>query len=195
MEATDLVLSDRVLGPTTKSSQPCSSTSRVRHRLVLARAHTLSAFRTREATLQSWDPAKLVPYCPHLRRLWVLDIVEDKRLKAVRSNCHLIEELRVFPSSPNGDDVVDGVTESGFVAMTNATVVTVAQNCHDITHFRLCIMTPTKPDHLKGEPMDEAFSAVMKICTKLDKLKHGKHLQQQQLGSSGGEMTYQVRHR
>ncbi|KAM2945466.1 hypothetical protein COP2_028382 [Malus domestica] len=35
MEATDLVLSDRVLGPNTKSSQPCFSTSRARHRLVL----------------------------------------------------------------------------------------------------------------------------------------------------------------
>ncbi|KAM1606899.1 hypothetical protein PS1_028041 [Malus domestica] len=79
--------------------------------------------------------------------------------------------------------------------MTNAAVVTIAQNCPDITHFRLCIMTPTKPDHLTGEPMDEAFGAVMKICTKLDKLKHGQHLQQQQLGSSGSEMTYQVHHR
>ncbi|KAM1773992.1 hypothetical protein COP2_044558 [Malus domestica] len=100
-----------------------------------------------------------------LRRLWVLDTVEDKWLKAVGSNCPLIEELYVFPSSPDGDDVVDG--------MTNADVATVTQNCPDITHFHLCIMTPAKPDHLMGEPMDEAFGAVVKTCTKLDKLKHG----------------------
>ncbi|KAM1485380.1 protein TRANSPORT INHIBITOR RESPONSE 1-like [Malus sylvestris] len=139
------------------------------------------------ATLQSWDLAKLVANCPHLRRLWVLDTVEDKGLEAVGSNCPLLEELRVFPSSPDGDDIVDGVTESGFVAvshgcprlryvlyfcwqMTNAAVATVAQNCPDITHFRLCIMTPAKPDHLTGEPMDEAFGAVVKTCTKLERL-------------------------
>ncbi|KAM1573450.1 hypothetical protein FF1_043289 [Malus domestica] len=149
MEATDL---DRVLGPTTKSSQPCSSTSRARHRLVLQLCKV--------GTLLS-----LFLIVHILRRLWVLDTVEDKGLEAVGSNCPLIEELCVFPSSPDGDDVVDG--------MTNATVATVAQNCPDITHFHLCIMTSAKPDHLMGKPMDKAFGAVVKTCTKLDRLKHG----------------------
>ncbi|KAM1134138.1 hypothetical protein ACFX19_044004 [Malus domestica] len=54
-----------------------------------------------------------------LRRLWVLDTVEDKGLKVVGSNCPLIEELYVFPSSSDGDDVVDGVTKSGFIAVSN----------------------------------------------------------------------------
>ncbi|KAM1247176.1 hypothetical protein TB2_043302 [Malus domestica] len=177
MKATDLVLSDRVLGPTTKSSQPCSSTSRARHRLVLQLCKV--------ETLLS-----LFLIVHILRRLWVLDTVEDKGLGAVGSNYPLIEELCVFPSSPDGDDVVDGVIESRFIVvsnscprlhyvlyfcwqMTNATVATVAQNCPDITHFHLCIMTPAKPDHLMGKPMDKAFGAVVKTCTKLDRLKHG----------------------
>ncbi|KAM1502738.1 hypothetical protein COP1_027821 [Malus domestica] len=48
LSCSHLFFQDRVLGPNTKSSQPCFSTSRARHRLVLARAHTLSAFRTRK---------------------------------------------------------------------------------------------------------------------------------------------------
>ncbi|KAM1235636.1 hypothetical protein ACFX2J_005070 [Malus domestica] len=139
------------------------------------------------AALQSWDLAELVAYCPRLRRLWVLDTVEDQGLKAVGSNCPLLEELRVFPSDPDGDGIIRGVTESGFVAvshgcrklhyilyfcwqMTNAAVATVAQNCPDITHFRLCIMIPGQPDYMTNEPMDEAFGAVAKNCTKLQRL-------------------------
>ncbi|KAB2601130.1 protein TRANSPORT INHIBITOR RESPONSE 1-like [Pyrus ussuriensis x Pyrus communis] len=139
------------------------------------------------AALQSWDLAELVAYRPRLRRLWVLDTVEDQGLKAVGSNCPLLEELRVFPSDPDGDGIIRGVTESGFAAvshgsrklryilyfcwqMTNAAVVTVAQNCPDITHFRLCIMIPGQPDYITNEPMDEAFGAVVKNCTKLQRL-------------------------
>ncbi|XP_052202901.1 protein TRANSPORT INHIBITOR RESPONSE 1-like isoform X2 [Diospyros lotus] len=139
------------------------------------------------ATLQSSDLAKLLAYCPNLRRLWVLDTVEDKGLEAVGSSCPLLEELRVFPAGPFDQDINHGVTESGFVAvsrgcrklyyvlyfcrqMTNAAVATVVQNCPDFTHFRLCIMNPWQPDHLTGEAMDEAFGAVVKTCTKLQRL-------------------------
>ncbi|BFG27665.1 hypothetical protein CerSpe_139390 [Prunus speciosa] len=139
------------------------------------------------SALQSWELAKLLAHCPRLRRLWVLDTVEDKGLEAVGSNCPLIEELRVFPSDPYGDDIIHGVTESGFVAvsygcrrlryvlyfcrqMTNAAVATVVKNCPDFTHFRLCIMNPGQPDHITNEPMDEGFGAVVKTCTKLQRL-------------------------
>ncbi|KAF8413990.1 hypothetical protein HHK36_001988 [Tetracentron sinense] len=138
------------------------------------------------AALRSGELAKLLPNCPHLRRLWVLDTIEDKGLEAVGLSCTLLEELRVFPAdvNPGGDG---GVTESGFVAvsrgcrnlhsvlyfcrqMTNAAVATVVQNCPDFTHFRLCIMNPCQPDYLTNEPMDEAFGSVVKKCTKLQRL-------------------------
>ncbi|KAG5516723.1 hypothetical protein RHGRI_037458 [Rhododendron griersonianum] len=139
------------------------------------------------ATLQSAELAKLLCYCPNLRRLWVLDTVEDKGLEAVGSTCPLLEELRVFPADPFDQDIHHGVTESGFVAvsrgcrkllyvlyfcrqMTNAAVATIVQNCPDFTHFRLCIMNPGQPDYLTNEPLDEAFGAVVKTCTKLQRL-------------------------
>ncbi|XP_058196799.1 protein TRANSPORT INHIBITOR RESPONSE 1-like [Rhododendron vialii] len=139
------------------------------------------------ATLQSAELAKLLCYCPNLRRLWVLDTVEDKGLEAVGSTCPLLEELRVFPADPFDQDIHHGVTESGFVAvsrgcrkllyvlyfcrqMTNAAVAAIVQNCPDFTHFRLCIMNPRQPDYLTNEPLDEAFGAVVKTCTKLQRL-------------------------
>lgn len=54
--------------------------------------------------------------------------------------------------------------------MTNAAVMTIVQNCPDFTHFRLCIMNPCQPDYLTNEPMDEAFGAVVKTCSKIRRL-------------------------
>ncbi|CAH9059638.1 unnamed protein product [Cuscuta europaea] len=139
-----------------------------------------------DAFIQSADFAKLLEHCPNLRRLWVLDTVEDKGLEAVGYSCPLLEELRVFPADLDLD-IVHGVTEAGFVAvsrgcpklhyvlyfcrtMTNAAVATVVQNCPDFTHFRVCIMSPQLPDYLTNEPMDEAFGAVVKGCKKLQRL-------------------------
>ncbi|XP_059659782.1 protein TRANSPORT INHIBITOR RESPONSE 1-like [Cornus florida] len=139
------------------------------------------------ATLQTGEFTKLLAQCPNLRRLWVMDTVEDKGLEAVGTSCPLLEELRVLPADPFDQDIPRGVTESGFVAvsygchklryvlyfcrqMTNAAVATIVQNCPDFTHFRLCIMNPGQPDHLTDEPMDEAFGAVVKTCTKLQRL-------------------------
>ncbi|CAL5213452.1 unnamed protein product [Lathyrus oleraceus] len=139
------------------------------------------------APLDSEDLTKILVHCPNLRRLWVVDTVEDKGLEAVGSNCPLLEELRVFPADPFDEEAEGGVTESGFVAvsegcrklhyvlyfcrqMTNAAVATVVQNCPDFTHFRLCIMNPGQQDYLTDEPMDEAFGEVVKNCTKLQRL-------------------------
>ncbi|OVA14441.1 Leucine-rich repeat [Macleaya cordata] len=136
--------------------------------------------------VQSTELSKLLPNCPNLRRLWVLDSVEDKGLEVVGSSCPLLEELRVFPVDPFEMDPI-GVTEAGFIAvsrgcpnlhyvlffcrqMTNAAVATVVQNCPGFTHFRLCIMNPRQPEYLTGEPMDEAFGSVVKTCTKLQRL-------------------------
>ncbi|GAB4826860.1 hypothetical protein Ancab_033739 [Ancistrocladus abbreviatus] len=148
---------------------------------------SLTFLNLSDATLQSDELAKLLAHCPNLRRLWVLDTVEDKGLEAVGSSCPLLEELRVFPANPFDPDIVHGVTESGFVAvsygcprlcyvlyfcrqMTNAAVATIVQNCPGFTHFRLCIMNPHQPDYLTNEPMDESFGAVVKTCTKLRRL-------------------------
>ncbi|KAL1146990.1 hypothetical protein V6Z11_A10G023900 [Gossypium hirsutum] len=139
------------------------------------------------AALRSDELAKLLAHCPRLKRLWVLDTVEDKGLEAVGMNCPLLEELRVFPADLFDEEIIHGVTEAGFVAvsfgcprlhyvlyfccqMTNAAVATIVQNCPDFTHFRLCIMNPGQPDHITNEPMDEAFGAVVKTCTKLQRL-------------------------
>ncbi|KAJ9563116.1 hypothetical protein OSB04_008276 [Centaurea solstitialis] len=123
------------------------------------------------------------------RTFWVqlLDTVGDKGLEAVGSCCPLLEELRVFPADPFDQEIFLGVTESGFVSvsrgcpklryvlyfcrqMTNAAVATIARNCPDFTHFRLCIMNPGQPDYLTKEPMDEGFGAIVKTCTKLQRL-------------------------
>ncbi|GJT06735.1 transport inhibitor response 1-like protein [Tanacetum coccineum] len=138
------------------------------------------------ATLRSFELAMLLMHCKSLRRLWVLDTVGDKGLQAIGSCCPLLEELRVFPADPF-DQEAAGVTESGFVAvsrgcpklhyvlyfchqMTNEAVATIVQNCPDFTHFRLCIMSPGRPDYLTNEPMDEAFGAVVRTCPKLQRL-------------------------
>ncbi|EEF37705.1 protein TRANSPORT INHIBITOR RESPONSE 1 [Ricinus communis] len=139
------------------------------------------------AALQSLELANLLRHCPQLRRLWVLDTIEDKGLESVGSNCPLLEELRVFPADPFEEEIIHGVTEAGFVAvsygcrrlhyvlyfcrqMTNAAVATIVQNCPNFTHFRLCIMNPRQPDYTTNKPMDEAFGAVVKTCTKLQRL-------------------------
>ncbi|PIA32158.1 hypothetical protein AQUCO_04500035v1 [Aquilegia coerulea] len=110
----------------------------------------LSFLNLTDAALQSEDLANLLPNCPHLRRLWVVDTVEDEGLEAVGSTCPLLEELRVFPSDPFDEDGIlgggGGVTEAGFVA--------VSRGCH----------------YLTNEPMDEGFEAVVKTCTKLRRL-------------------------
>ncbi|XWS18296.1 hypothetical protein CRYUN_Cryun32bG0031700 [Craigia yunnanensis] len=109
------------------------------------------------AALQSGELAKLLAHCSQLRRLWVLDTVEDKGLEAIGLNCPLLEELRVFPADPFDKEIIHGFTEDGF-------------NCPDFTHFHLCIMNPGQPDYLTNGPMDEAFGAVVKIFTKFQRL-------------------------
>ncbi|KAB2628436.1 E3 ubiquitin-protein ligase RING1-like [Pyrus ussuriensis x Pyrus communis] len=90
--------------------------------------------------LRSGDLAELDACCPRLRRLWVLDLVEDNELEAVGSNCPLLEELRVFACHP---DIIREVTESG-------------------------VMIPSQKEYLTNEPLDEGFSAVVvKNCIKL----------------------------
>ncbi|GKE56541.1 transport inhibitor response 1-like protein [Tanacetum coccineum] len=80
-----------------------------------------------------------------------------------------------------------GVTEVGFIyvsrgcpklyyvlffcrQMRNSAVVTISNNYPDFIHFRLGIMTPGQPDYMTKEPMDKGFGAIVKTCTKLQRL-------------------------
>ncbi|XP_051126248.1 protein TRANSPORT INHIBITOR RESPONSE 1-like [Andrographis paniculata] len=147
----------------------------------------LTFLNLNEVPLQSSEFSMLLAHCPDLRRLWVMDTVEDRGLEAVGSSCPLLEELRVFPAQPYDHDHHIGVTELGFLAvsrgcprlryvlyfcrrMTNAAVMNIVQNCPNFTHFRLCIMMPREPDYLTNEPMDDAFGAVVRTCRKLKRL-------------------------
>ncbi|KAJ6810688.1 protein AUXIN SIGNALING F-BOX 3-like [Iris pallida] len=84
--------------------------------------------------MQSTEPAKFLSHGPLLRRLWVLDKVEEKGLKAMGFSCPLLEELQIFPANPFDDEVLDGedngVTEIGFVAISE-----VCPNFHYVLYF------------------------------------------------------------
>lgn len=116
----------------------------------------------------------------------ILDCIGDKGLGVVASTCKELQELRVFPSDPFGVGHA-AVTEEGLVAisagcaklhsllyfcqqMTNAALITVAKNCPNFIRFRLCILDPTKPDHVTMQPLDEGFGAIVQACKKLRRL-------------------------
>ncbi|KAJ7537457.1 hypothetical protein O6H91_11G006300 [Diphasiastrum complanatum] len=166
------------------------------------------------ATIRSGDMIELIRHCHKLQQLWVQDFVEDRGLQAVASTCKDLQELRVFPVDPLGRGYV---TERGLIAiaegcpnlssilyfcrqMTNAAVITMSRNCQKLTRFRLCIITPKEPDHVTREPLDEAFGAIVRNCTMLQRLsvsglltdkafeyigKYGKRLEMLSLAFSG----------
>ncbi|MCO5566442.1 hypothetical protein L7F22_020119 [Adiantum nelumboides] len=128
--------------------------------------------------------ADLISLCPKIRKLWLMDSVEDKGLEAVASFCKDLQDFRVYPGHTRQGL---GVTEEGFVhiaegctnlrailyfcnQMTNAAVEVMARNCSDLESFRLCIMEPAKPDHMTNGPMDEGFGAIVQRCKALRRL-------------------------
>ncbi|PON95451.1 F-box domain containing protein [Trema orientale] len=132
------------------------------------------------------DLVKLIRHCVKLQRLWILDCIGDKGLEVVASTCKELQELRVFPSDPFGIGHA-AVTEEGLVyismgcpklhsllyfcqQMTNAALITVAKNCPNFIRFRLCILDPTKPDPVTGQPLDEGFGAIVQACKNLRRL-------------------------
>ncbi|XP_071725391.1 protein AUXIN SIGNALING F-BOX 2-like [Rutidosis leptorrhynchoides] len=129
---------------------------------------------------------KLIHHCRKLQRLWILDCIGDKGLEVVASCCKELQELRVFPSDPYGVGNA-AVTEEGLVAisagcpnltsllyfcqqMTNAALITVAQNSPNFTCFRLCILDPTKPDADTQQPLDEGYGAIVQACSGIKRL-------------------------
>ncbi|XP_024357321.1 protein TRANSPORT INHIBITOR RESPONSE 1 [Physcomitrium patens] len=142
----------------------------------------LTSLDLSNVTLMTTDFTKFISYCTKVRRLLVQDFVGDKGLAAAAFNCKELQELRVYPVG------VDGyVTEQGFIAiskgcpelrkilyfckqMTNAAMVSFAQNCPKMTHFRLCIMKCYMEDCETGQPLDEGFGAVCRLCVDLRRL-------------------------
>lgn len=137
-------------------------------------------------TLQSKELVNLITQCKNLRRLWVLDLIEDMGLESVAESCNLLEELRVFPSDPHDTKAIS-LTETGLVTVsstctnlrsilyfchqfTNEALFTIAKNRPNITHFRLCIIKPYTPDHLTHQPLDAGFSAIVESCKNLKRL-------------------------
>ncbi|PKA67299.1 Protein transport inhibitor response 1 [Apostasia shenzhenica] len=146
----------------------------------------LTSLNLSYATVQSPDLTMLVARCKNLRRLWVMDLIEDVGLEAVGSSCKLLQELRVFPFDPYGAEPVS-LTERGLVSisagcpmlhsvlyfcrqMTNTALIAVAMNRPNLTCFRLCIIEPHTPDYLTLQPLDAGFSAVVESCQDLRRL-------------------------
>ncbi|XP_073139793.1 protein TRANSPORT INHIBITOR RESPONSE 1-like [Henckelia pumila] len=139
------------------------------------------------ATIQSMDLIKLVSQCPNLQRLWVLDYIEDIGLEAIAASCKDLQELRVFPSDPFGNEPNVSLTEQGLVAisegcpklqsvlyfcrqMSNAALLAIAKNRPNLIRFRLCILEPRAPDYLNLEPLDNGFGAIVENCKELRRL-------------------------
>ncbi|XVE77683.1 hypothetical protein DITRI_Ditri13aG0081800 [Diplodiscus trichospermus] len=147
----------------------------------------LTSLNLSYATIQSPDLIKLVSHCPSLQRLLVLDYIEDSGLEALASSCKDLQELRVFPSDPFGVEPNVSLTEQGLVAvslgcsklqsvlyfcrrMSNAALIRIAQNCPNLTRFRLCTIDPRTTDYLTHQPLDVGFGAIVEHCKDLRRL-------------------------
>lgn len=153
----------------------------------------LTSLNLSYAGIQCHDLVKLVKQCQNLKQLWVLDYIEDSGLEAVAASCKKLQELRVFPSEPYGEEQNVALTEQGLVSvaegcpnlesvlffcrrMSNAALITVARNRPNLTRFRLCIIQPRIPDYLTGQPLDEGFGAIVEHCKGLQRLSLSGHL-------------------
>eukprot|EP01018_Ginkgo_biloba_P005758 Gb_14175 [translate_table: standard] len=138
------------------------------------------------AVIGSRELEEIIRHCHKLQRLWVLDLVEDRGLRAAAETCKDLRDLRVFPMDAR-EDGQGCVSEEGLVAisegcrnlqsilyfcqrMTNAAVITMSNNCPKLAIFRLCIMGRHRPDHVTGEPMDEGFGSIVMNCKSLTRL-------------------------
>ncbi|KAF9605383.1 hypothetical protein IFM89_016960 [Coptis chinensis] len=147
----------------------------------------LTSLNLSYASIQSGDLMKLVSQCQNLKRLWVLDYIEDRGLEIVAASCKDLQELRVFPSEPYDMEHSVALTERGLISvsegcpklqsvlyfcrqMSNAALVTVARNRPNMTRFRLCIIEPRTPDYLTLQPLDTGFGAIVEHCKDLQRL-------------------------
>ncbi|MBA0852031.1 hypothetical protein Goshw_000278 [Gossypium schwendimanii] len=147
----------------------------------------LTSLNLSYAPIQNPDLTKLVSQCPSLQRMLVLDYIEDSGLEVLASSCKDLQELRVFPSDPFGEEPNVSLTEKGLVAvssgcpklqsvlyfcrqMSNAALVTIAQNCPNFTRFRLCLLDPKIADYRTLQPLDVGFGAIVEHCKDLRRL-------------------------
>lgn len=148
-----------------------------------------------EADIQGRELIQIINLCSKLQCLWITDCIGDKGLRVVARTCRDLQELRVFPSAPFGNQAA--VTEKGLIfiskgcqklhtlnyffrQMTNAALMTLAKNCPNFIQFKLCIPDATKPDPDTMQPLDEGFRAIVQSCKQLRRL------------SLAGQLTDQV---
>lgn len=161
------------------------------------------------------DFVDLISQCQNLRRLWILDSVDDNGLRAVAATCKGLKHLRVFP---NEGGQGQGVAEEGLMAIsegcpnltsilyhckriTNDAVKHMASNCPLLETFRLAILDPLMLDPITNQPMDEGFGAIVRNCKYLRRLslsgkltdkvfeyigEFGKKLQRLSIAFAGG---------
>ncbi|CAN1854446.1 Protein TRANSPORT INHIBITOR RESPONSE 1, partial [Linum perenne] len=120
--------------------------------------------------LQSQELASLLPHCPSLCRLWVLDSVGDKGLEAVGANCPSLEELRVFPADPFDEEMPNAVTESGLVSVSEG-----CPNLHYVLYFcgqmtNAAVATNLRRLSVSGLLTDLAFNYIGQHGTNLETL-------------------------
>ncbi|XP_074564970.1 transport inhibitor response 1-like protein Os05g0150500 [Curcuma longa] len=147
----------------------------------------LTALHLCDSSIQTPELSKVVSRCKNLQQLWAMDLIEDDGLIAVASSCKLLRELRIFPSDPHGLAQPVYLTQYGLLAvssgcvmlesvlyfcrqMTNSALLAIANNCPNLTCFRLCIIEPYTPDYITQEPLDAGFGAIVELCKDLRRL-------------------------
>jgi len=63
------------------------------------------------AGIQGRELIRIIYACGKLQCLWIMDCIGDKGLHVVARTCRDLQELRVFPSAPFGNQAA--VTEKG----------------------------------------------------------------------------------
>ncbi|KAL8167181.1 hypothetical protein V2J09_008680 [Rumex salicifolius] len=77
----------------------------------------LSSLDSSNSALHCPDLVKLICHSPNLRRLLVIDFIEDVGLEEVAASCKELQELRVLPSDPYEVDPTIKITERGLVSV------------------------------------------------------------------------------
>ncbi|XP_071714497.1 transport inhibitor response 1-like protein Os04g0395600 [Rutidosis leptorrhynchoides] len=130
---------------------------------------------------QAKEQVNFLKMCTNIRRLSIC-CIGDEGVEIVSNSCKHLEEFRVYRETSGV-----GVTEVGLSAistgckklksltyfcsrMTNAALMTFANNLPNATYFKLIMSTPNQPDHTTLQPFDHGYGAIVQSCKELKKL-------------------------